>query len=244
MDRIELNLKGETSEKISKIILVEGESDLAFLSLYLCRRYGYEYYHDIDLHEIDKNMHSSVYSNGNDCFAIFTSGGVTKMNSAFGNIKERIFTKDTKYFVVIIDSDNKTKEKIISDLKFDGLELKANEFTEYQNDDFDIIDFKTYVDVVPKNRSGALETVILDSIRKDEKEIVDVSCDFVEKLTTEQKKHIKKARIQLKAKTGVVFNLLNPDHTFSELQKKFMLIDMNSPVLTESFAFFDKIFIS
>jgi hypothetical protein len=41
----------------------------------------------------------------------------------------------------------------------------------------------------------------------------------------------------LKAKTGVVFSLIKPDSTFSELKEKFELANCNTNIIFENFGF-------
>ena len=71
--------------------------------------------------------------------------------------------------------------------------------------------------VIPFDKDGALENVLLDSLKEDEskKEIVERSEVFVEQIKDCAKEFIINPRMELKAKLGVTFAVLSPMKVFS-----------------------------
>ena len=227
------------------VILVEGVSDIAFLNLYICNRYGFHFVNIYNLEEIDKRMSGNVYQSNNSSqrLYLFSTDGKDRMQKAFENIKPLIFNQNIGYFIVIVDSDQDDPNELTDILAFEQLKLLPNQWIPYQsNKGFEDVNLQIYLRVIPEGKCGALETVLLDSMRQDEPDIVNISIQFVDSLNNDQNKYIKSPRLKLKAKTGVVFNLLAPDKTFDSLTKKFKLINLEADSIQENFSFLDQVF--
>lgn len=228
--------------KVEKtIILVEGTSDIAFLNLYICKKYGFKYNMSIVMEEINKNMTCEEYIKDNKELYIYSVGGVTLFNKAFDDIKAIVYSENVVNFIVIIDSDDRKEEDIIKDIQFDNIKFTANRYFKYKSSGFDDVDLNVYLKIIPSDKSGALETVLMDAVDAKEHDIVSSSINFVDNLGTKETKYIKQARMKLKAKTGVMFSLLSPDRTFDSLKRKFELIDINDKNVVENFKFLDEI---
>ncbi|MBQ8142332.1 MAG: hypothetical protein IJ194_04160 [Bacilli bacterium] len=85
------------------VILVEGVSDIAFLNLYICNRYGFHFVNIYNLEEINKRMSGNVYQSNNSSqrLYLFSTDGKDRMQKAFENIKPLIFNQNIGYFVSV-----------------------------------------------------------------------------------------------------------------------------------------------
>lgn len=240
MEAIEETLK---NKKRNIYILVEGTSDLAFLNLYICKNYGFTFKNTLDIKKLDNKMYGASYEKTGVELRIYSVGGCSRFNHGY-NIIKKLFNENTSHLITIIDSDEKTKEEIEKELHYDDIEMKCNEFVEYKNTDgFYDLNFKSYVRVVPANKTGALETVLMEAIALNDDAIVKCSCDFIDNLNDEETKYISSNRLKLKAKTSVIFSLISPDSTFESLTSKFELIDLDAKSIKEAFGFLDEVLI-
>jgi hypothetical protein len=141
--------------------------------------------------------------------------------------------------IVIADADEKTPDQIEKSIIFDGIKFEENKLVSNKiiNNFGTFKNINSFLRIIPRNNSGALENLILDSIKINDKTIVDESNKFVDTLPPEGKKYLKHKRMILKAKTGVVFSLIKPDSTFSELKEKFELANCNTNIIFENFRF-------
>ncbi len=223
-----------------KIILVEGNSDIAFLNLLLIKWKKCKY---IEV-ESDRPFAFSKgewYESKNNYVLICASGGVDYMNAFYRKYLKVQLEDNQKIdsIIVIVDADDKSQQEIENSIKFDKIKFIAN-----QPNSFTIIDgfgerkkIDSFLKIIPNGKSGALENVLLDSIEVDDPVIVKESKKFVDGLPLEGKKHLEHKRMLLKAKTGVVFSLLKPDKTFCELREKFKLVNYKTQNILDNFGF-------
>ena len=76
--------------------------------------------------------------------------------------------------------------------------------------------------VIPKEHAGALETVMLSAISENpyDKNIVEKTADFVEKMRTEADRYISTDRLELKAHLGVTWAVQHPEKVFSVIDEQ------------------------
>ena len=225
-------------EKENTIIFVEGISDLAFLSLLMNKWKGYTYVQDYRIQETKKGMKCSLYTNQKHNIIIFSVGGIENFNLGYNLLSPLIKSSLTKSIVMIIDNDLNDEEKIIKNLHL-GINVNANKWVKNNiKDDYEEDkELNTYIKIIPENKTGALETVLIEAIKRNEDDIASSAVNYIDNLNEKESKYISKRRLKLKAKTGVIFNLISPDKTFDALQKKFELIDVNGVTITECFGF-------
>lgn len=75
--------------------------------------------------------------------------------------------------------------------------------------------------VIPLESEGALERVLLDSLKEKspEREIVECSERFIDEIKDCAKAYINKPRLELKAKLGVTFAVLSPMKVFTYIDE-------------------------
>ena len=224
------------------IIFVEGISDLAFLSLLLKRWNNYEYVEDLKVLKPRKGMKCTLYNAKSNNIIIFSVGGVENFNYAYNLLKPQINSSSTKNVVMIIDNDLNDEEKILNNLNL-NMNLQANKwFVSKIIDDYEEEkELNMYIKIIPEGKIGALETVLIDAVRKTEEDITLSAVNYIDNLNDIESKYISKKRLNLKAKTGVIFNLLSPDKTFDALQKKFELINIDDESIIDNFGFLKKV---
>lgn len=125
--------------------------------------------------------------------------------------------------IVIHDKDTDTidyiENKIKLSLKPIATSIQNNQWV--TNTFSDSFGEKAEIDIlgliIPLENEGALESVILTSLKEKspEKEIVEYSERFVEEVKIIAKDFINKPRMELKAKLGVSFAVLSPMNVFT-----------------------------
>lgn len=161
-------LKVEKSKnKTNTIILVEGVSDLAFLSLLLEKWDNYSFVKDIELPFSNKGMKCSKYSNDYTNIFILSVGGIDCFNEGLNIIEPLIKNTYTTRLIIIMDNDQNMGKELLNKLSFD-FDIKANKWIKSPIED----DYKQrreidmYIKLIPSNESGALETIIIKAMEK------------------------------------------------------------------------------
>ena len=228
----------KNSEIDNTMIFVEGVSDLVLLSLLLKEWNGYDYCCDIKIPNKLEGMMCSKYSNKESDLHIVSVGGIDNFSYAYNLMIPVVVSKRTKRCIFVIDNDYNDENITMKKLNI-GVKLKANEwFTASIKDDYeDDKKMEFFIRIIPDDSVGAIESVLIDSMRDNEPEITKSSIDFVDGLSNSASKYINKNRLKLKAKVGVIFNLISPDTTFDSLTRKFKLIDFNNESILTSFGF-------
>lgn len=91
---------------------------------------------------------------------------------------------------------------------------------------------------VPHNQQGALETLLLDAISEDEydRNIVEKSKLFVNKIAPEAERYIGKRRLILKAYLGVTWAVQSPQKVFDFIDEQLRMVKWEkSKVLAKCF---------
>lgn len=238
-------------DKEINIIMCEGASDLAITSLYVKKIYGYEfitYNSSSDLFNTndDKHSYSAWYKKDDKKYLLICSvGGCARFNSYYdSNIRVQIENRqDIKTLVVITDKDQRKDAAIISGLQFNQLHfMKSNYSNNIITNEFgQKQEIQTYLKIIPDAEVGCLETELLKSMKLDEPEIIESSVNYIEKLNPTERRYIQKTRVNLKAKMGVAFSLLDPEHTFSKLEQKFEKVNLDTPVIKQMLKFLETI---
>lgn len=238
----------KTTDKV--LILVEGKSDLAFLSLFLVKNYGFTYIDKISSIALagdnlnhfaaNFNQQSSWYKNPNYFVHIFAVGGKDSFGGVWGDlvIKKIENSQYYKKIIIITDRDEDSDDDIRKRFEFLGIEKveinKEQEKVILSNNGFTNYTLQLYLSCVPYREEGSLETLIENEYRKYEPILTEHVNQF---MADDEKKYLKEQRIVAKAKIGLLATMIKPDATFSDLQTKFSTIDISDELITTAFEY-------
>lgn len=236
---------------MSKLILCEGKSDAILLSYYLektCNWFHKDKFRKKNIKVSETKGESSFwYSRENEDLLICGVGGKNNFESFF---KEKIYPMiiDSDEFTriaIVVDHDNSDIQSITDSFKsfLQPLftEIKNNEWVRgfYKNSfkENKTIDFLLII--IPAEKEGALETLLLDSIAENEydKEIVKQCIGFVDTVQPIANNYLNKKRLIKKAYLGVVWAIQYPQKIFSFIDQQIRSVKWEeSKVLLDSFS--------
>ena len=239
---------------MTRIILCEGETDLILISYYLERTKGWKYAGcpnglKLNFSEQDNRAAYSYVNNNNDELLICAVGGKDNFGNFFNDYLSKPILRSTpdktEYKIALVtDRDDISIEEIeqsISTQLSPIVNKVSNNVWKKNNVDADLgtkvkIDFLLLV--IPKENTGALETVLMEALSQDEYDanIIKQSGQFVTELKPSAERYIHENRLQLKAQLGVAFSIFNPEKTFSLFKERLVSIKWEDyPVLAECF---------
>lgn len=218
------------------LILCEGKTDAILISYLLCKMSG------LNPTKADKKMSVIVseknnesaywYVRDDDKLLICGVGGKDKFAKFFS---EKIYDLVYSYpqsetferIIVIQDKDNESISTVENSIKNClqpiAQEIRNNEWI--SNVYRDSFDKEEQIDllglVIPFESEGALERVLLDSLKESQPEryIVEHSEAFIDEVKESAKEYINKPRFELKAKLGVTFAVLSPMKVFTYIDE-------------------------
>lgn len=225
-----------------RIIMCEGETDLTLLGLYLENACGWIYQKNprfklkIPKTLVSTNEKSETYARGLDELIICCVGGKDKFGIFFNKYIQRIITssqnKERHFRIALMtDADNRTEAEIQTDI----LTQLSPTISHIQNnvwrqnitkDSFDeSVNVDFLLTIIPQHGTGALETVLMDSLaeKEDGKSIVNLSSKFIDSLPENQ--YIPTQRLKLKAELGVALSVFYPDKVFSQFDQQLKMVD-------------------
>ena len=237
-----------------RIVLCEGETDQILLSLYLGRICGWTYKSKPTLKiKIPEtfpigNKKAETYGRGTEELIICCVGGKDYFGPFFKEyilriIKSGQYQENDYKIALVTDADNRNASDIQADilaqLSPDICSLENNlwrhnsipvPFGSQANVEF-------LLTIIPKEGSGALETVLMDSLSEMNggSTIVNSSISFVDSLPPND--YIPTERLKLKAKLGVSLSVIYPDKVFSQFDQQLKIVDWGqSHTLAECFS--------
>lgn len=239
---------------MTRIILCEGETDLILISYYLERAKGWTYTGSpkglkLNFSEQDNKAACNYVNKAHDELLICAVGG----KDNFGHFFEEYLRKpilrstpgETEYRIALItDRDDISIEEVeqsISKQLAPTVNKVKNNVWKKNKVDADLgatvtIDFLLLV--IPKENTGALETVLMEALAQDgyDANIIERSGQFVTTIRPDAERYIHENRLQLKAHLGVVFSIFNPEKTFSLFKERLVSVKWeDSPVLAKCF---------
>ncbi len=236
------------------VLLCEGKSDAILISYLLEKLSGWTHMKKAEkkmsIATDEKNNESAFwYSRNEDGLLICGVGGKNNFGSFFSS---KIYEVICNYpaaetfqkIVVVKDKDtdqiSDIERRIQDDLNPISVGIQNNTWVSGQFTDAFNIDRTIEILglVIPFDQDGALETVLLDSLREDEnkKEIVENSENFVEQIKDVAKEFVYNPRMELKAKLGVTFAVLSPMKVFSFIDEIIRTVEWEeSPHITRLF---------
>lgn len=218
---------------MNTIILCEGKTDAVLLGYYIDKVCGFTHTKEkinktITIGQNKENEFFTWHIKGNDCLAIWGIGGkdcfMSAIESFFNVLKKSSDDLTYQKFAIVCDRDMQKDDSIIlsefsqyfSDARmpFENNKIQNGVYFNSFGQAKSII---TFTLIIPQDKFGALETVLLESIKEDEydKKIVEKSDEFVTKIRAIANKYIQSDRLELKAKLSTVFAIMSPEKVFS-----------------------------
>ena len=238
---------------MNNLILCEGETDAILLSYYLQRTRGWSFMRksppgvNIKADRVHGES-ANWYQRGGDHLLICAVGSKDRFQHFFDekiapplkSSSEVVFSR----IALVVDHDDETEADILQriqrELPLAARNARHNAWVthDYENGYRETKQLDFLLLIIPKDQEGALETLLLNAISEDpyDKNIVDQSRAFVDRIAPEASRYIGKRRLILKAYLGVTWAIQSP-------QKVFQFIDdqlrdtpwENSEILRETF---------
>lgn len=216
-----------------RIILCEGETDATLLGYYLNSTAGWSYskrpqYLNLQFSLQDnKCVLPYVNEQGEELF-ICGVGGKDGFRSFFETYLYNLIIKSHREerefrIAVVTDRDKADIYKIEKDIaeQFSAIQCKVlndcwtrnvfvNSFEQRCLADFLLV-------VIPKEKAGALENLLMDSLSENEYDanVVEKCKGFVVESIEEIDKYVSTERLIIKAQLGVALSIMNPERIFS-----------------------------
>lgn len=235
------------------VILCEGKTDSVVIN-HIMTSIGFKFTSKKPKLEIDfefellKGQSVDYFKKEDDILVIWNVAGCCNIESSIKQII-RLIKNEAKISRVSIVTDRDENE--ISEIESkigsyfgESFSLKDNEWKEYQiKDSFDTsIKIKILLRIVPNEKWGALETLLVEALAKkgqEEEKLVKNVGEFIEKLRKEGSDFLKKEHSFIKAKLGCVVNIMDPERTFKDIIPVFNSINWSSDETVQKC--FDKI---
>lgn len=223
---------------MNSIILCEGIDDLWFVGYYLNKVAGWDDYSNHEKfwklyqpHPLSRKQHIQFFSKNDDCVAIWSVSGKDSFSSAISQI--RGFANDypdnpPDSIVIIRDRDRDSEEDILSSIEaaFDHRVSLSNKTTTAYLEVPEVSDANMLVTpiIIPFNGEGAIETLLIESIRAqgtEEAVVVNEANKYIDSLLSSEvvkARYFKHERLILKSRFSAVIAATNPTHSTGSFQ--------------------------
>lgn len=227
---------------MTRIIMCEGETDLILISYYLEKVKGWVYTGTPKGLTINftkqENKAACNYQNSNkDELLICAVGGKDNFGNFFNeHLKKPIMRSnagETEYRIALVtDRDDFSVEEIENSISkelapiISNIKNNAWRPNEVNADLGTKVNIEFLLVVIPKENHGALETVLMEALSKDDYDanIIEKSKQFITYIQPNADRYIHENRLQLKAQLGVVFSIFNPEKTFSLFKERLVSV--------------------
>ncbi len=231
------------------VILCEGKTDSVIINQIMTKE-GFTYIGSDKLEKkfefkLTKRQDIDYFKKEEDTLAIWNVAGCSKIKDAIQQI-EKVLKAGNKIdsLGILLDKDNNDSNDILKDISGNfekSIDIQDNEWTNYNYiDEYEIEkQLRVIVTIVPGEKFGALETILLDAIENDgeeEKILVEKVKKFISELDKEKLSFLNKDRKKIKAGLGVTVNIIDPERTFKDIQPVFESIKWSEyPIIQEYF---------
>lgn len=222
---------------MKSIIFCEGKTDAILLSYYLDKvanwKFNSKLTKNIGLPIRNSELEEvNVYTKDGNELIIWAVGGISNLQHAVSNIIEatQILEKENAYrkLVVLMDRDKNDDDSIIldkikanfdrHDVNFDTLINNQWSNCTYINEYEEENELKLLPVIIPFDKSGALETFLLDAICDfgvEEASIVRKSKEFINGFSLI--KYLNSQRLKVKGELAVTLGVMFPQKTFTPI---------------------------
>ena len=205
---------------ITELMLVEGVSDVQLISYYLQNVYGWKHEKNntLGIVQIDEHDHIESLSKEGNQLVLCGVGGNGKFNHFVEEhcINSMLIERDIVSVMVVTDHDEDSVPCIIrninasiKDVSFNSGKWNNNKIT----DSFGLPkNIRTYLLIVPTDKKGALETIIIDALKDipNEKKLIGEVIEFIESLKLKLVPDLQQINKANKATVGTFFSIKDP----------------------------------
>ncbi len=218
---------------MTSVILCEGKTDAVLISYYLIKVNNWQFKAKpqikVPISE-NSNQSASWYTLANNDLLIWGVGGKNNFNNAIRDILEinKLSENAFENIIIVTDRDASEADSDIADsLKNEFCKVNENDSFSLHNREWTSFNYtnsfqtkctmNTSCLIIPFEKSGALETFLLDSLREDieKREIIDSCIKFVNGI--DSTKYVNTDRLKLKSQLGVTFAIFSPEKVFTQL---------------------------
>ena len=220
---------------MTELMLVEGVSDVQLISYYLQNVYMWQHEksNDLGIAPMDKQDHIESLSKDGNQLVLCGVGG----NGKFAHFVEQhrinsmIVEREISSVMVVTDRDEDSVPKIgrMINRSFENIVFRAGEWN--KNEIKDSFGQQKYIDthllIVPADKKGALEDVIIDALKDipEEKELIQSVVEFIDSLKEKIVPDLKQINKANKAMVGTFFSVRNPKHAMRSFASFVATID-------------------
>jgi hypothetical protein len=232
---------------MTELMLVEGVSDVQLISCYLQNVYGWKHEkrNNLGIVPIDEHDHIESLSKDGNQLVLCGVGG----NGRFAHFVEQhrinsmIVEREISSLMVVTDRDEDSIGKIGRRINssFQSVSIKAGVWTNNTIEDSfgqkKLID--TYLLIVPADKTGALENVIIEALKDipEETELIQEVIQFIDSLKAELVPELEHANRADKATVGTFFSVRDPKNAMRSFGAFISKIDWSkSESLNELFS--------
>lgn len=205
---------------MTEVMLVEGVTDIQLISYYLQKVYGwrYEKNNTLGIVPIDEHDHIESLCKGENQLVLCGVGG----NGRFAHFVEQhrinsmIVERDINSLMVVTDRDEDSIGKVARRIRgsLEEITIQVGDWTKNKiTDSFGQEKcMDTYLLIVPAEKTGELENVIIDALKDipEEKALIQEVIQFIESLKAEIVSELEQANKADKAKVGTFFSVRDP----------------------------------
>ena len=232
---------------MTELILVEGVSDVQLISYYLQNVYSWKHEKEniLKMVPLDDHDHIENLSKDGNQLVLCGVGGNGRFSHFIKQhrINNMIIEKEIASIMVVTDRDDETLPKIGRRINrlFEKITFKIGEWNNIPIEDSfglrKVID--TYLLVVPSDKKGALENVIIDALKaiQEEQALIEEVIWFIASLKVQLVPELEQINYASKATIGTFFSVRNPKHAMRSFATYVSKIDWKkSESLNELFA--------
>lgn len=236
---------------MNKLILCEGESDAIFLSYYLkcvCNWKPCSVPKDLNIKANGNNQSAYWYKRNDDLLLICGVGGKDNFGNFFA---DKILTpqKRTNAFekiAIVTDRDNRMitsiQDSMNSNISGEGFQPTFENkkwLTFTYTDNFQRnFEAQSFLLVIPTEKEGALESLMLDAISDDEYDrvIVEDCKRFVDEIQPKANRYINSERLKLKSYLSTTWAIQSPEKMFRFINQQIESVEWEKyDILNECF---------
>lgn len=205
---------------MTEVMLVEGVTDIQLISYYLQNVYGWKYEknNNLGIVPLDEHDHIESLSKGENQLVLCGVGG----NGRFAHFVEQhrissmIVERDITSLMVVTDRDEDSIGKVARRIRgsLEGITIQVGDWAENKiTDSFGQEKcMNTYLLIIPAEKAGALENVIIDALKEipEETALIEEVIQFIESLKAEIVPELVQTNKADKAKVGTFFSVRDP----------------------------------